>query len=55
MMQRLEEENIRVHLQDEHSATIVPVGGIKLLVHQEQLIRAHALAASIELENRSGR
>lgn len=53
MLQRLEEENIRAYLQDEHTVTIDPIltnaiGGIKLMVHQEQLARALELVNGFE-------
>lgn len=53
MLQRLEEEHIRAYLQDEHTVTIDPilsnaVGGIKLMVHQEQLSRAMELINGFE-------
>lgn len=53
MLQRLEEEHIRAYLQDEHTVTIDPIlsnaiGGIKLMVHQEQLDRALALINGFE-------
>lgn len=53
MLQRLEEEHIRAYLQDEHTVTINPifsnaVGGIKLMVHQEQLPRALELVTGFE-------
>ena len=53
MLQRLEEEHIRAYLQDEHTVTIDPmlsnaIGGIKLMVHQEQLNRAMELVNGFE-------
>lgn len=53
MLQRLEEEHIRAYLQDEHTVTIDPIlsnaiGGIKLMVHQEQLGRAMELVNGFE-------
>ncbi len=53
MLQRLEEEHIRAYLQDEHTVTIDPilsnaVGGIKLMVHHEQLPRALELVNGYE-------
>ena len=53
MLQRLEEEHIRAYLQDEHTVTIDPiltnaVGGIKLMVHEEQLARALELVNGFE-------
>ncbi len=53
MLQRLEEEHIRAYLQDEHTVTIDPIlsnaiGGIKLMVHQEQLGRAMELINGFE-------
>jgi hypothetical protein len=55
MLQRLEEEHIRAYLQDEHTVTIYPIftnaiGGIKLMVHQEQLPRAQDLVDGFESE-----
>lgn len=55
MLQRLEEEHIRAYLQDEHTVTIYPIftnaiGGIKLMVHQEQLPRATDLVNGFESE-----
>jgi hypothetical protein len=53
MLQRLEEEHIRAYLQDEHTVTIDPIlanaiGGIKLMVHQEQVTRAIELVNAYE-------
>ncbi|WEK36905.1 MAG: DUF2007 domain-containing protein [Candidatus Pseudobacter hemicellulosilyticus] len=53
MLQRLEEENIRAYLQDEHTVTSYPVlsnaiGGIKLMVFEEQVGRALELIAGFE-------
>lgn len=53
MLQRLEEEGIRVYLQDEHTVTIDPIltnaiGGIKLMVYKEQLERAMELISNYE-------
>lgn len=53
MLQRLEEEHIRAYLQDEHTVTIDPIltnaiGGIKLMVHQEQVDRAMELLNGFE-------
>lgn len=55
MLQRLEEEHIRAYLQDEHTVTIYPIfsnaiGGIKLMVRQEQLPRAQDLVDGFENE-----
>ena len=60
MLQRLEAENLRVYLQDEHSVTIDPlisnaIGGIKLMVVKEQVPRALELIQEIEQEyNKAG-
>lgn len=45
VLQRLEAEEITAYLQDENTVTVVPmysmaVGGIKLMVHEEQAPRA---------------
>ena len=53
MMQRLEEEGIKTYLQDEHTVTIDPIlsnaiGGIKLMVYDEQLERALKLIDGFE-------
>ena len=53
MLQRLEDEHIRAYLQDEHTVTIDPIlsnaiGGIKLMVHQEQVGRAMELINGYE-------
>jgi DNA-directed RNA polymerase subunit RPC12/RpoP len=53
VMQRLEEEGIRAYLQDENTVTIDPiltnaVGGIKVMVHEEQAPRALELLAEWE-------
>ena len=57
MLQRLEEEGIKAYLQDEHSVTINPVfsnaiGGIKLMIYEQQLERALQLIADFEREYR---
>jgi DNA-directed RNA polymerase subunit RPC12/RpoP len=54
MLQRLEAEGIRAYLQDEHTVTIDPIlsnaiGGIKLMVFEEQLPRAQDLLQQFEL------
>lgn len=54
MLQRLEAEGIRAYLQDEHTVTIDPIlsnaiGGIKLMVFEEQLPRAQELLQQFEL------
>jgi DNA-directed RNA polymerase subunit RPC12/RpoP len=53
MLQRLEAEGIRAYLQDEHTVTIDPIlsnaiGGIKLMVFEEQLPRAQELLQQFE-------
>ena len=53
MLQRLEAEGIRAYLQDEHTVTIDPIlsnaiGGIKLMVFEEQLPRAQELLHQFE-------
>lgn len=53
MLQRLEAEGIRAYLQDEHTVTIDPIlsnaiGGIKLMVFEEQLPRAQDLLEQFE-------
>ena len=55
MMQRLEDEGIKAYLQDEHSVTIDPIlsnaiGGIKLMIYEEQLDRAMRLIHGFEQE-----
>lgn len=55
MLQRLEAEGIRAHLQDENTVTIDPiltyaVGGIKLMVYEEQAPRALELIKEWEKE-----
>lgn len=55
VLQRLEEEGIRAYLQDEYTVTIDPiltnaVGGIKLMVHQDQAARALELLMQWEKE-----
>lgn len=57
-MQQLESEGIRCVLQDEHSVTINPifsnaVGGIKLLVYEEQWDRAVEIMTRLEEEYRN--
>jgi len=57
MLQRLEEEGIKAYLKDEHTVTIDPIlsnaiGGIKLMVYQEQLSRALELINGFEKQNR---
>ena len=54
MLQRLEHEGIKAYLKDEHTVTIDPIlsnaiGGIKLMVYQEQADRALELITIIEL------
>ncbi len=56
-LQQLESEGIRCYLQDEHSVTINPifsnaVGGIKLLVYEEQWERAVEIITRLEDEYR---
>lgn len=53
MLQRLEEEGIKAYLKDEHTVTIDPIlsnaiGGIKLMVYEEQANRALELINSFE-------
>jgi len=53
MLQRLEEEGIKAYLQDEHTVTIDPIlsnaiGGIKLMIYEEQLERAMQLVDGFE-------
>ena len=53
MLQRLEAEGIRAYLQDEHTVTTNPilsqaVGGIKLMVFEEQAPRAQELLHEFE-------
>lgn len=53
MLQRLEAEGIYAYLQDEHTVTIDPIlanaiGGIKLMVFEEQLPRAQELLQQFE-------
>jgi hypothetical protein len=55
VLQLLEEEGIRAYLQDEHSVTINPlltnaIGGIKLMVYQEQVPRALELLEKLEAD-----
>jgi hypothetical protein len=56
MLQRLEAEGIRAYLQDEHTVTINPIfsnaiGGIKLMVFEQQVARARELLQLFEKEN----
>lgn len=53
MLQRLEEEGIKGYLMDEHTVTIDPIlanaiGGIKLMIYNEQLERALNLIMQFE-------
>ena len=53
MMQRLEEEGIKAYLKDEHTVTLSPmfsnaIGGIKLMVYNDQLERAIVLISNLE-------
>lgn len=53
MMQRLEDEGIKAYLKDEHTVTLSPmfshaVGGIKLMVYNDQLERAIELITIFE-------
>jgi hypothetical protein len=53
MLQRLEEEGIKAYLKDEHTVTIDPIltnalGGIKLMVYEEQSQRALELVEALE-------
>ena len=55
MLQRLEAEGIRGYLKDEHTVTIDPIlsnaiGGIKLMIHQDQVERAMELINRFEQE-----
>ena len=55
MLQRLEGEGIRAHLQNEHTITIDPflsnaIGGIKLMVYKDQAERAMDLVNEFEKE-----
>lgn len=55
MLQRLEEEGIRGYLKDEYTVTIDPIlsnaiGGIKLMIHEEQVERAVELINRFEQE-----
>ena len=57
VLQRLEEEGIRAYLQDENTVTIGPMlsqalGGIKLMVFEEQVPRAQELLAEFEKDYR---
>jgi predicted RNA-binding Zn-ribbon protein involved in translation (DUF1610 family) len=57
-LQQLEAEGIRAYLQDEHTVTIDPilsnaVGGIKLLVYEEQVDRAREIIDTLEKEYRN--
>ncbi|MBC7848782.1 MAG: DUF2007 domain-containing protein [Chitinophagaceae bacterium] len=52
-LQQLEEEGIKCYLQDENTVTINPVwsqamGGIKLMVYEEQSVRALEILADID-------
>lgn len=49
---RLEQENIRVWLEDENTATIIPLGTIRLMVAQAQAERAIRLLQAIESEQK---
>jgi len=54
MLQRLEEEGIKAYLKDEYTVTIDPIlsnaiGGIKLMIYEEQLERAMLLITKFEL------
>jgi len=56
-LQQLEAEGIRAYLQDENTVTINPIlsqaiGGIKLMVYEEQMPRANELLNAIEEEYR---
>lgn len=56
-LQQLESEGIRCYLKDEHTVTIDPilsnaVGGIKLMVYEEQWERAQEIILQIEDEYR---
>ena len=53
MLHRLEEEGIKAYLKDEHSVTIHPgltnaIGGIKLMIFEEQVERALGLITEFE-------
>ena len=53
MLQRLEEEGIKAYLMDEHTVTIDPIlsnaiGGIKLMIYEEQFERAIELITGFE-------
>lgn len=53
MLQRLEEEGIKGYLKDEHTVTIDPIlsnaiGGIKLMIYEQQVERALSLIESFE-------
>lgn len=53
MLQRLEEEGIKAYLKDEYTVTIDPIlsnaiGGIKLMIYEDQLERATELINSFE-------
>lgn len=57
MLQRLEEEGIKAYLKDEHTVTIDPIltnaiGGIKLMVFQDQFSRALELINAFETQYR---
>lgn len=52
-LQQLEEEGIKAFLQDEYTVTIDPIlsnaiGGIKLMVHEEDLTRAKSLMEELD-------
>lgn len=53
MLQRLEDEGIKAYLQDEYTVTIDPIlsnaiGGIKLMIYDEQVERAMKLINGFE-------
>jgi hypothetical protein len=55
MLQRLEDEGIKAYLQDEYTVTIDPIlsnaiGGIKLMIYDEQVERAMKLINGFEQE-----
>ena len=55
-LQQLEEEGIKAYLQDENTVTIDPmlsnaIGGIKLMVHDEDLSRAKSLMEELDAAN----
>lgn len=52
-LQQLEEEGIKAYLQDENTVTIDPmlsnaIGGIKLMVHDEDLLRAKKIMEELD-------